>query len=91
MESKIPILDLKRQISSIRKEIDAASDHTATQAELTQKYRSELATPFVAASHGYLDDVIAPEESRLRLIQALESLRDKRQAVSPRKHGNIPL
>jgi acetyl-CoA carboxylase carboxyltransferase component len=74
-----------------RKEIDAAGDRAATQAELTQKYRSELANPFVAASRGYLDDVIVPEESRPRLILALESLRDKRQAVSPRKHGNIPL
>jgi acetyl-CoA carboxylase carboxyltransferase component len=74
-----------------RREIEAASDRAAVQADLTQKYRTELATPFVAASRGYLDDIISPEESRLRLIQALSSLRDKRQAVSPRKHGNIPL
>ncbi len=74
-----------------RKEIEAASDRSGVQSDLTQKYRTDLATPFVAASRGYLDDIIPPEESRFRLIQALESLRDKRQAASPRKHGNIPL
>jgi acetyl-CoA carboxylase carboxyltransferase component len=74
-----------------RKELANAADPVAVQAELTQKYRTELANPMIAASHGYLDDVIAREESRARLILALESLRDKRQPVPSRKHGNIPL
>ena len=74
-----------------RKELANAGDPAAVQAELTQKYRTELANPMIAASHGYLDDVIAREESRSRLILALESLRDKRQPVPSRKHGNIPL
>ena len=60
-------------------------------AEKTRQYREELANPFVAASRGYLDDVILPEDSRVRLIAALESLRDKRQPTPARKHGNIPL
>ena len=74
-----------------RKELTNAADPAAVQAELTQKYRTDLANPMIAASHGYLDDVIAREESRSRLILALESLRDKRQPVPSRKHGNIPL
>jgi acetyl-CoA carboxylase carboxyltransferase component len=74
-----------------RKELTNAADPNAVQAELTQKYRTELANPMTAASHGYLDDVITREESRTRLILALESLRDKRQPVPSRKHGNIPL
>ena len=74
-----------------RKEIDAAEDKTARQAELTRKYRDELATPLVAAARGYLDDIIEPEECRQRLVNALESLREKRQSTPPRKHGNIPL
>ncbi len=74
-----------------RKEIESAADKVTAQAELTQKYRAELATPLIAAGRGYLDDVILPEESRARLILALESLRDKRQSVPNRKHGNIPL
>jgi acetyl-CoA carboxylase carboxyltransferase component len=74
-----------------RKELDGASDPAAVQADLTRQYREELANPFVAAARGYLDDVIAPAESRQRIIEALASLRDKRQPTPQRKHGNIPL
>lgn len=74
-----------------RKEIEAAADRDLRQQELTQKYRSELATPLVAASRGYLDDILQPEECRQRLISSFEALREKRQSVSKRKHGNIPL
>jgi acetyl-CoA carboxylase carboxyltransferase component len=74
-----------------RKEMGAADDPTTRHAELTRRYREELATPFVAAARGYLDDIIEPAESRTRLIAALETLRDKRQATPKRKHGNIPL
>jgi acetyl-CoA carboxylase carboxyltransferase component len=68
-----------------------ADDPAARHAELTRRYREELATPFVAAARGYLDDIITPAESRARLIAALETLREKRQATPKRKHGNIPL
>ena len=74
-----------------RKEIAAADDPEALAQEKTRQYREEFANPYLAASRGYLDDVIDPAESRLRLIAALESLREKRQAVPARKHGNIPL
>jgi acetyl-CoA carboxylase carboxyltransferase component len=74
-----------------RKEIDAAADPAALQSELTRQYREELATPLVAAARGYLDDIILPSECRSRLVQAFEVLRNKRQAVPARKHGNIPL
>ena len=74
-----------------RKELEAAEDPAAARQQKTQQYREELANPFVAASRGYLDDVIPPQESRMRLIAALESLREKRQSTPSRKHGNIPL
>lgn len=74
-----------------RREIEAAADPAAAKAEKTLQYRQELANPYIAASRGYLDDVIHPAESRLRLIAALDSLREKRQPTPPRKHGNIPL
>jgi acetyl-CoA carboxylase carboxyltransferase component len=74
-----------------RKEINAANDPVAAATERTYQYRQEFANPYLAASRGYLDDVIAPAESRLRLIAALESLREKRQNTPTRKHGNIPL
>jgi acetyl-CoA carboxylase carboxyltransferase component len=73
------------------KEIQAAAQPAARRAELIRKYRNKLATPLVAASRGYLDDVIEPAESRRRLIRSLEALREKRVPTPPRKHGNIPL
>ena len=74
-----------------RKEINAAEDPAAAALERTRQYREEFANPYLAASRGYLDDVIVPGESRMRLIAALESLREKRQSTPSRKHGNIPL
>ena len=74
-----------------RKELAAAEEPAAVRIDRTRQYREELANPYVAASRGYLDDVIVPAESRQRLIASLESLCDKRQATPARKHGNIPL
>jgi acetyl-CoA carboxylase carboxyltransferase component len=74
-----------------RKELSAAENPEARRAELIAQYRNELANPYIAASRGYLDDVIDPADSRVCLIRALESLRNKRQVTPPRKHGNIPL
>lgn len=73
------------------KDIQGASDPAVRREELIQQYRSELATPLFAASRGYLDDVIEPAETRRLLVHALESLRDKRDPIPSRKHGNIPL
>jgi acetyl-CoA carboxylase carboxyltransferase component len=74
-----------------RKELEKAADPAAARAEKVRAYREELANPYVAASRGYLNDVIRPSETRTRLIASLESLRDKRQPGPSRKHGNIPL
>jgi acetyl-CoA carboxylase carboxyltransferase component len=74
-----------------RREIEAAADQEARRSELIRQYTTELANPFVAASHGYIDDIIQPAETRRCLIQGLEALNDKRLPASPRKHGNIPL
>ncbi len=74
-----------------RKEINASEDPTVAAAGYTAQYREEFANPYLAASRGYLDDVINPAESRKCLIQALDSLREKRQDTPHRKHGNIPL
>jgi acetyl-CoA carboxylase carboxyltransferase component len=73
------------------KDIAAAENPAAERDRLIRNYRAEFATPLIAASRGYLDDVIDPTESRIRVIRALEALRDKRQNTPSRKHGNIPL
>jgi propionyl-CoA carboxylase beta chain len=74
-----------------RKEITEAADPEAKRAELIAMYREQFASPYVAASRGYLDDVIEPRETRPRLINALEMLQNKRDTNPPKKHGNIPL
>ncbi len=74
-----------------RRELAEAEDPVALRAELVQEYRDTLANPYVAASWGYLDDVIEPSQTRPTLINALEMLQNKRDENPPKKHGNIPL
>ncbi len=74
-----------------RKELAEAEDPLKRKAELVAEYREKFANPYVAASRGYLDDVIRPRETRSRLINALEMLANKRDSNPPKKHGNIPL
>lgn len=74
-----------------RRELKAAEDPIAKHAELVDEYRNKFGDPYVAARNGWLDDVIEPNETRIRLIRALRSLLHKRVWQPPRKHGNIPL
>jgi len=57
----------------------------------TEEYREKFANPFVAASRGFIDDVIQPSTTRRRLCRALHMLRDKQLANPWKKHDNIPL
>ena len=57
----------------------------------TQEYKDKFANPFVAASRGYIDDVITPSTTRSRICRALAMLRNKKMDMPWRKHGNIPL
>lgn len=74
-----------------RKELASASTPDAVRQEHIREYREKFTNPYTAAARGYLNDVISPAETRMRLIASLESLRNKRQAAPARKHGNIPL
>ncbi len=74
-----------------RKEIDAAEDKVATKAKFVDEYRRKFANPFKAAELGVIDEVIYPRQTRTRVIQSLEMLRDKRDQNPPKKHGNLPL
>ncbi len=73
-----------------RKEIEAAKDPTAERAKLISEYEDAFATPYQAASRGYVDKVILPEETRYEVIQALKAHRTKRQALPRKKHGVMP-
>jgi propionyl-CoA carboxylase beta chain len=57
----------------------------------TEEYREKFANPFVAASRGFIDDVIPPRGTRRRLCRALAMLRGKQLSNPPKKHDNIPL
>ncbi len=59
--------------------------------KLVEEYKEKFANPYVAAERGYLDDVIEPSETRIRLIEGLEMTKTKRVDRPKRKHGNIPL
>ncbi len=74
-----------------RKEIAKAKDPDKKREELVADYRDKFANPYIAASRGYIDDVIEPWETRPRLINALEMLSNKRDSNPPKKHGCIPL
>ncbi|MFH1241510.1 MAG: acyl-CoA carboxylase subunit beta [Pseudomonadota bacterium] len=74
-----------------RKEIDTADDPEATRARLVEEYRNNFASPFKAAELGYIDQIIFPENTRPSLIKALMMLKNKRDRLPRRRHGNIPL
>jgi len=54
-------------------------------------YRARFANPYIAASRGFVDDVIDPKDTRIKVIRALEMLANKSDTNPPKKHGNIPL
>ncbi len=74
-----------------RREIMQSENPEATRAQKIAEYKAAFENPYVAASKGYIDDVIAPEDSRRILIQALEMLALKEETRPYKKHGNIPL
>src|SRR5579872_1400934 len=74
-----------------RREIAAASDPRDATDKKIDEYREKFAHPYIAAGRGYVDDIIDPRDTRPRLIDALETLRTKRDRNPAKKHGNIPL
>ena len=62
-----------------------------TMQDLTDEYRAKFANPYIAAAKGYIDEVIDPRDSRIKLIKALEILENKTESLPWKKHGNMPL
>lgn len=73
------------------REIANSGDPEAVRAAKIEEYRNKFANPYVAAAHGMVDDVIDPRETRIKLIQALDMMRNKKETRPAKKHGNIPL
>ena len=78
-----------------RREIAAAEaegrDVEKTRQEFVREYEDHLANPYIAAERGYVDTVISPSNTRLHVTRALRALKNKRETLPPKKHGNIPL
>jgi len=72
-------------------EIEKASNPAQRRKELIAEYTDKFANPYIAASRGYIDEVIEARYTRVKLITALEMLKNKRDTNPPKKHGNIPL
>ncbi|MDQ7006693.1 MAG: acyl-CoA carboxylase subunit beta [Acidobacteriota bacterium] len=74
-----------------RKGLREADDAETFKKQRADEYRKAFANPYIAAQRGYVDAVIEPADTRLRLIQALRRLETKVDPSPPKKHGNIPL
>jgi propionyl-CoA carboxylase beta chain len=74
-----------------KRELEAAADAAAMRTEKAAEFREKFANPYVAASRGFVDEIIHPRETRRKLIAALRNLENKRDQNPPKKHGNIPL
>jgi propionyl-CoA carboxylase beta chain len=90
--AEIAVMGIEGAVNIIfRDRISNASDPDAERTHLVAEYAERLANPYVAAARGYVDEVILPSETRQRVATAFRVLRTKRQALPPKKHGNIPL
>jgi propionyl-CoA carboxylase beta chain len=90
--SELAVMGAKGAVEIIfKREIDAAEDPVKREQELIDEYNEKFANPYIAASYGYVDDVIEPKFTRQRLIEAFSLLENKVDKNPPKKHGNIPL
>ncbi len=74
-----------------KKEIETAPNPEKKEEELIEQFNKKFANPYIAASYGYIDDVIEPKKTRKILIDAFKLLESKVDTNPPKKHGNIPL
>jgi propionyl-CoA carboxylase beta chain len=90
--AEIAVMGVDGAVNIIFKDqIERSDDPEATRRRLVADYQEKFANPYVAASRGFIDDIIEPRQTRPKLISALQMLRNKRDTNPPKKHGNIPL
>jgi len=90
--AEIAVMGPKGAVEIIyRKQIAEAENPEKEEERIIEEYRDRFANPYIAAEHGFVDDVIEPSATRLRLIRGLEMLKNKVAKNPPKKHGNIPL
>lgn len=74
-----------------KREIAEADDTAAKWKEKELEYQEKFANPYEAAARGFIDEVVRPSETRIKLIHALRMLENKVDKLPRKKHGNIPL
>ncbi|WP_327704599.1 acyl-CoA carboxylase subunit beta [Streptomyces decoyicus] len=93
--AQIAVMGAQGAVNILHRRTLAAIEDPAAQderrQELIQEYEDALLNPYVAAERGYVDAVIMPSETRRHIVRGLRTLRNKREALPPKKHGNIPL
>jgi propionyl-CoA carboxylase beta chain len=90
--AELAVMGAKGAVEIIfKREIDTAEDSEKREAELIEEFTEKFANPYIAASYGYIDEVIEPKYTRQRLIDAFNLLENKVDSNPRKKHGNIPL
>jgi propionyl-CoA carboxylase beta subunit len=90
--AEIAVMGVEGAVNIVfRDRITQASDPEVEREQLVAEYEERFANPYIAASRGYIDEVIRPSETRARIAGAFAVLEGKRQSGPRRKHGNIPL
>ncbi len=90
--AEIAVMGAAGAVSIIgKKEIENAEDPTVRKQELLDDYNKKFMNPYIAAEHGYIDEVILPEETRRKILAAFRMLKTKKRSLPLKKHGNIPL
>lgn len=90
--AELAVMGAKGAVEIIfKKEIEKAEDIETRQNELIDEFNEKFANPYIAASYGYIDEVIEPKFTRQRLIEAFNLLENKVDNNPRKKHGNIPL
>jgi acetyl-CoA carboxylase carboxyltransferase component len=90
--AEIAVMGPKGAVNIVfKKDIESSQAPLEKERECEREYIEKFANPKIAASYGYVDDIIAPNETRGALIRYLDALKNKRTALPSRKHGNIPL
>lgn len=90
--AELAVMGAKGAVEIIfKKEIESSPEPSVREAELIDEYNERFANPYIAASYGYIDDIIEPKHTRQMLIEAFSLLENKVDKNPPRKHGNIPM
>ncbi len=90
--AELAVMGAKGAVEIIfKKEIEKAEDPQKKQDELIEEFNKRFANPYIAASYGYIDEVIEPKYTRKRLVEGFSLLENKIDSNPPKKHGNIPL